>query len=176
MNRPHAQVVLIDTPGIHRADSLLGRQMMDELTQALEGIDALAVVIDASQGLTKGDRLALDRARQFDGPVLLLLNKIDRMPKSALLPLIESCSKEGVFTELIPISALSGDGVETALERFIAQLPEGGTLFSEGSIYRPAGAFSGRGNHSGKGHGGKPERGAARGRGPGGIVRGNRAS
>ncbi len=129
VNRPHAQVVLIDTPGIHRADSALGRQMMDELTQALEGIDALAVVIDASQGLTKGDRLALDRARRFDGPVLLLLNKIDRMPKSALLPLLDSCTKEGVFTELIPISALTGDGVETALERFIAQLPEAEPLF-----------------------------------------------
>ena len=67
VNRPNAQVVLIDTPGIHRADSALGRQMMDELAQALEGIDVLAVMIDASQGVTREDRLALDRARQFSG-------------------------------------------------------------------------------------------------------------
>ena len=68
VNRPNAQVVLIDTPGIHRADYVLGRQMMDGLAQALEGIDVLAVMIDASEGLTREDRLALDRARQFRGP------------------------------------------------------------------------------------------------------------
>ena len=131
VNRPGAQVVLIDTPGIHRADSALGRQMMDELAQALEGIDVLAVMIDASQGVTREDRLAFERARRFSGPVILLLNKIDRMPKSALLPLIEACSKEGLFGEVIPISALSGDGVEIALERFIAHLPEASACFPE---------------------------------------------
>ncbi len=131
VNRSHAQVVMIDTPGIHRADSVLGRQMMDELAQALEGIDVLAVMIDASQGVTREDRLALDRAQQFSGPAILLLNKIDRMPKSALLPLIESCSKDGAFSEVIPISALSGDGVELALERFIALLPEAPPYFPE---------------------------------------------
>src|ERR1700722_5859449 len=73
VNRPNAQVVLIDTPGIHRADSVLGRQMMDELAQALEGIDVLAVMIDASQGVTREDRLALDRAQKFSGPAILLL-------------------------------------------------------------------------------------------------------
>src|SRR5579862_2879606 len=77
VNRPHAQVVMIDTPGIHRADSALGRQMMDELGQALEGIDVLALMIDGSHELVQGDRLALERARQFSGPVILLLNKVD---------------------------------------------------------------------------------------------------
>ena len=131
VNRPNAQVVLIDTPGIHRADSVLGRQMMDELAQAMEGIDALAVMIDAREGLKREDRLALERARRFSGPVILLLNKIDRMPKAALLPLIEACSKEGAFRDVIPISALNGDGVEVALERFIAYLPEAGAYFPE---------------------------------------------
>ena len=161
VNRPNAQVVLIDTPGIHRADSILGRQMMDELAQALEGIDVLAVMIDASQGVTREDRLALDRAQRFSGRAVLLLNKIDRMPKSALLPLIESCSKDGLFSDVIPISALTGDGVEIVLECFIAHLPEANRLsFSRGSVYRPAGALSGSGNYSGKGHGGEPKRGA----------------
>lgn len=131
VNRPNAQVVLIDTPGIHRADSALGRQMMDELAQALEGIDMLAVMIDASQGVTREDRLALERAQRFSGRAILLLNKIDRMPKSALLPLIESCSKDSLFSDVIPISALSGDGVEVALERFIAHLPEAQPYFPE---------------------------------------------
>lgn len=128
-NRPNAQIVLIDTPGIHRAESALGRQMMDELSQALEGIDVLAVMIDASQGLTKGDRLALERAREFSGSVVLLLNKIDLIAKPALLPLIESVTKEGQFADIVPVSALSGDGVGIVLERLIAHLPQGEPYF-----------------------------------------------
>src|SRR5690348_2002878 len=88
VNRPRAQVVLIDTPGIHRASTALGRQMMAEVTQALEGIDLMAVMIDATSGLTAGDRLAFEHARAFRGPVFLLLNKIDRVAKPALLPLL----------------------------------------------------------------------------------------
>lgn len=129
VNRPNTQVVLVDTPGIHRATTLLGRQMMAEVAQALEGIDLLAVMIDASSGLTAEDRLSFDHVKRFRGPAFLLLNKIDQIAKRALLPLIESCSKELAFTEIIPISALTGDGVELALERLIAHLPEGEPYF-----------------------------------------------
>src|SRR5437879_11288385 len=131
VNRSQAQVVLIDTPGIHRASTVLGRQMMAEVTQALEGIDLMVVMIDASSGLTAGDRLAFEHTRPFRGPVFLLLNKIDRVPKPALLPLMESWSKEFAFTEMIPVSALTGDGVELALERLIAHLPEGEPYFPQ---------------------------------------------
>lgn len=134
VNRPEAQVVLIDTPGIHRATTVLGRQMMAEVNEALEGIDLLAVVVDASAGLTREDRLAFEHARQFRGPVFLLLNKIDRMPKPALLPLMEACSKELPFTEIVPISALTGDGVGLALERLIAHLPEGEPYFPKDQV------------------------------------------
>jgi len=131
VNRAQAQVVLIDTPGIHRASTVLGRQMMAEVTQAREGIDLMVMMIDASSGLTAGDRLAFEQARAFRGPVFLLLNKIDRVAKPVLLPLMESCSKEFAFTEMIPVSALTGDGVELALERLIAHLPEGEPYFPQ---------------------------------------------
>jgi GTP-binding protein Era len=134
VNRPKAQVVLIDTPGIHRATTVLGRQMMAEVKQALEGIDLLAVMVDASAGLTREDRLAFDYARQFRKPVFLLLNKIDRIAKPALLPLIEASSKELSFTETIPISALTGDGVELALEQLMAHLPEGEPYFPKDQV------------------------------------------
>jgi GTP-binding protein Era len=134
INRPNAQIVLIDTPGIHRADTALGRQMMAEVTQALEGIDLLALMIDATSGLTAGDRLTLEHAKQFPGPVFLLLNKIDRVPKPRLLPLMEACSKELSFLEIIPISALTGDGVELALKQFIAHLPEGQPYFPKDQV------------------------------------------
>jgi GTP-binding protein Era len=134
INRAHAQVVLIDTPGIHRARTLLGRQMMAEVSQALEGIDVLAIMMDATGGLTAADRLAFEHARQFRGPAFLLLNKIDRVAKPALLPLMEACSKEFSFTEMIPVSALTGDGVDLALERFITHLPQGEPYFPKDQV------------------------------------------
>ena len=134
INRPHAQVVLIDTPGIHRASTVLERQMMAEVTQALDGVDLVGVMIDASTGLTAGDRLTFEHAKQFRGPTFLLLNKIDRVAKPALLPLMEACSKEFSFAEIIPISALTGDGVELTLERFIAHLSEGEPYFPQDQI------------------------------------------
>jgi GTP-binding protein Era len=134
INRPQAQVVLIDTPGIHRARTVLGRQMMAEVTQAVEGIDLLAVMIDATSELTAEDRLTFERAKQFRGPAFLLLNKIDRAAKPALLPLMETCSREASFTEMIPISALTGDGVELSLQRLTAYLPEGEPYFPKDQI------------------------------------------
>lgn len=131
VNRPDAQVVLIDTPGIHRDPTALGRQMNAEIAQALEGIDVLAVMIDARRGLTRADHLALERVSHFAGPAILLLNKIDLMAKEALLPLLETCSRLAAFKEMIPVSALSGDGVERVLERFLAYLPEGEPHFPQ---------------------------------------------
>ena len=134
INRPQAQVVLIDTPGVHRATDVLGRQMMAEVSHALDGIDLLAVMIDASSGLTIADRLSFEHARQLERPVFVLLNKIDRVAKPALLPLMQACSKETSVAEIIPISALTGDGVELALERFMAYLPEGEPYFPKEQV------------------------------------------
>jgi GTP-binding protein Era len=125
VNRPGAQVVLIDTPGVNRDSSALGRQMNAEIAEALEGIDVLIVMIDASRGLTPVDRAAFERAERFSGPKILLLNKIDRMSKPALLPLLETCGRENKFDEMIPVSALSGDGVDTVLKILLSRLPEG---------------------------------------------------
>jgi GTP-binding protein Era len=125
VNRPHAQVVLIDTPGLHRPDSALGRQMMGEVNAALDGVDVLALILDVSEDIGKGDRHAIERAARFEGTRILLLNKVDRIPKDRLLPIIESVGKLTDFAEIIPISALTGDGVDRVLEKFIEHLPSG---------------------------------------------------
>src|SRR6266566_4445593 len=125
VNRPNAQVVLIDTPGLHRPDSALGRQMMGEVNAALDGVDVLALILDVSEDIGKGDRHALERADRFEGTRILLLNKVDRIPKDSLLPIIENVGKLADFAEIIPISALTGDGVDRVLEKFIEYLPSG---------------------------------------------------
>jgi len=125
VNRPGAQVVLIDTPGLHRPDSALGKQMMGEVDAAVDAVDVLALILDASEDVGQGDRRAFERVSRFEGTRVLLLNKIDRIPKTQLLPLIETSGTMGDFAEIIPISALTGDGVERALEKLIEYLPAG---------------------------------------------------
>jgi len=129
VNHANAQVVLIDTPGLHRPESALGRQMMGEVDAAIDGVDLVALILDASEEFGQGDRRAVERVLRFEGTRFLLLNKIDRVPRAELLPLIETLSKLGKFDEIIPISALKGDGVERVLEKFIAHLPAGAPQF-----------------------------------------------
>lgn len=125
VNRSTAQIVLIDTPGLHRPESALGRQMMGEVETAMDGVDVVALILDASEDFGAGDRRAVDRVQRFEGTRFLLLNKIDRMPKAGLLPLIEKAAKLWDFSEIIPISALKGDGVEALLNKLIDYLPVG---------------------------------------------------
>jgi GTP-binding protein Era len=129
VNRPDAQVVLVDTPGLHRPDSALNRQMMDEVAQALEGIDALVLIVDAAEAFGSGDRYAVELVKRFNGPSLLLLNKIDRIEKPGLLPLMDRYRKEHEFADIFPISALNGDGVEEVIRKLVELLPEGEPFF-----------------------------------------------
>ncbi len=131
VNRPGAQVVISDTPGLHKPDSLLGRQMLEEIEQALDGIHILLLILDATRKFRPAEQHALDRAERFRGTRILLLNKIDRVPKEALLPLIEAYSKKLEFAEIIPISALTGDGVERLIQTLLKYLPEGPPYFPE---------------------------------------------
>ena len=89
LNREDAQIVLVDTPGIHRPENVLSRMMMDELQHALEGIDILCLIVDATADFGPGDRFAIEWVQRFRGPVYLLLNKVDRVQKNLLLPMIE---------------------------------------------------------------------------------------
>src|ERR1700675_4117267 len=98
VTKPQGQIVLIDTPGLHEADSALGRQMMQEVAAALEGIDVLLLMVDASSMHPHADDLMLQKANRFRGKTILALNKVDRLPRPKLLPLIESFSKAFEFS------------------------------------------------------------------------------
>jgi GTP-binding protein Era len=131
VSREDAQLVLIDTPGIHKPDSALNRQMMQEVELAVDGIDILALIVDATLDFGPGDRFVLDWVRRFRGKSFLLLNKIDRIEKERLLPLIDTYRHEHEFTEIFPISALTGDGLPQLLDSLIEHLPEGPPYFPE---------------------------------------------
>ena len=134
VTKPQGQIVFIDTPGLHEADSALGRQMMQEVAAALEGIDVLLLMVDASGIHPHADELLLQRAKRFPGKTILALNKVDRLAKPKLLPLMESFAKAFEFSAIVPISALRGAGCEALLDEILKQLPEGAPYFPEDQV------------------------------------------
>ena len=134
VTRPEGQIVFIDTPGLHEGDSVLNRQMMREVSAALEGIDVLLLMIDASRTLPHSDSLLVEKAQRSSGATILALNKIDRLPKPKLLPLMDAFRKVFPFAALVPISALEGDGCEELLREILNNLPEGEPFFPEDQV------------------------------------------
>jgi len=130
--RPGAQVILIDTPGVHKPDSSLGRKMMVEVREALEGCDLILLIVDVNNRLSPEDNFALKLAQQAGTPVFLLLNKIDLLrDKKALLPIIEELRQRHEFKEIIPLSALKKEGLDLLLENVVSALPTGPKYFPE---------------------------------------------
>jgi GTP-binding protein Era len=134
VTRPEGQIVFIDTPGLHEAESALGRQMMREVSAALEGIDVLLLVVDASRAFPQADELLLERAERFRGKTILALNKVDRLSKPKLLPLMDSFQKAFPFSAMVPISALKGSGCDELLEEILKLLPSGEPYFPEDQV------------------------------------------
>jgi GTP-binding protein Era len=133
--RPGAQVILIDTPGVHKPDSSLGRKMMGEVREAVEGCDLILLMIDVNRRLSTEDQFALRMAQQAGTPVFLLLNKIDLLKdKKQLLPIIEEYQRLHEFREIIPLSALKKDGLDLLLDKVVALLPAGPAYFPESQI------------------------------------------
>ena len=132
--RPAGQLVLIDTPGVHKPINSLNRRMMQEVHDALEGCDLLLVIVDATGKFDAGDQFVLNLAKKTNVPIILLLNKIDVIPKERLLPLIAQYQELHDFVDVIPISALKDKGLDTLLDAIIKALPEGPRYFPKDQI------------------------------------------
>jgi GTP-binding protein Era len=130
------QIVLIDTPGVHKPDSSLGRKMMSEVREALEGCDLLLLIVDVTRKFSHADESVLEMAKKSGTPVFLLLNKIDllRNQKDKLLPIIDEYSKLYAFKEIIPLSARKPEGLDLLLKKVIDVLPEGPRYFPEDQV------------------------------------------
>ena len=128
------QIVLVDTPGVHKPINSLNRRMMKEVYDALEGCDLLLLIVDASEKFGAGDRFVLDIVKKTGQPCFLLLNKIDKLDKQRLLPLIAEYKERQDFVEVIPISAMKGQGLDTLLDAVVRALPEGPRYFPKDQI------------------------------------------
>ena len=161
--RPAAQIVLVDTPGVHKGETQLDRRMLQEVQDALEARDCVLFIVDVTHRLpgnapgpkleeAEGERsvrtlgqhkralskaeddFALQLVKRVECPVLLVLNKIDALPKSALLPIIAHWTALHTFAEVIPISARKGENLELLLDRAVAHLPEGQRYFPKDQL------------------------------------------
>jgi GTP-binding protein Era len=129
LTSPAAQVILMDTPGVHKPLSRLNQQMMSFVRQALADRDLAVLIVDASERFGKGDQFVIELLKEYAPRTILALNKIDRVHKPDLLPLIDRYSKLYGFEEIFPISALRGEGIEELLAAVVQRLPEGPQYF-----------------------------------------------
>jgi GTP-binding protein Era len=129
VNRPEGQIVVFDTPGIHKPLHRMNERMLDAAVQSLGQVEVALWVVDATEGYGPGDRHVREILKRAGKPVILGINKIDRVPKPKLLPIMEAYRHQLDFAEVIPFSALKGENVELVAQRLIALLPEGEPLY-----------------------------------------------
>lgn len=135
-NYPDAQMIFLDTPGIHKPKSPLNRAMVQAAQDTIGDADVLLMMIEAQPGIGQQDSFLIESLKQahLRGPVFLAINKMDRIDKPLLLPLIEQCSRLYDYTEIFPISALKNEGIDDLLSSLKTALPEGPQLFPEDMV------------------------------------------
>ncbi|MCM3171066.1 MULTISPECIES: GTPase Era [Paenibacillus] len=128
------QIVFLDTPGIHKRQSKLGDYMNQTALNTLHEVEAALFLIDASEGMGGGDRYIAEQLKNVRTPIILVMNKIDKVEPEALLPLIEEYRKLHDFAEIVPVSAKLGSNVNTLLEQISRYLPEGPQYYPEDQV------------------------------------------
>ena len=131
LTRDDAQVVFVDTPGIHKPKNLLGKQLTQVAKDVLLEVDLIVFVLDVTKGITHEDMLIFNLVKATNKPAILLINKIDLRSKSLALPLIEEGARLYDFKDIIPTSASNGDNMDVLLEKVIEYLPEGPKYFPD---------------------------------------------
>ena len=129
-----AQIVFIDTPGIHKPKHEMDRLMVETAVSSLQQVDIVLLMIDITQAFGRGDQHVLELMKKVDVPLLLAINKVDQVAKESILPLIDEYQSRGSFKEIVPISALEGDNVDRLVEVLETYLPEGPPLFPEDAL------------------------------------------
>ena len=128
---PSGQAVFMDTPGIHRPLHRMNVRMVEMALDSIRRVDVLGVIVDAAEMIGGGDRFILQQLRRVKSPVFLVLNKIDLIAKQKLLPMIDWYRQQYEFKEIVPVSALVGDGVPELESLLLKHLPDGDPLYPE---------------------------------------------
>ena len=130
-NLPGGQIVFVDTPGIHRPLHRMNVRMVDAAVETLREVDVVALIFDASTRPGQGDEYVSKLLEHVKVPIVLVLNKIDLVSKSALLPLMQKAQTWHAFAAIVPVSAETGDGVDHLEQVILEQLPEADPIYPE---------------------------------------------
>jgi len=128
-NTASAQIVFFDTPGIHKPKHEMNRRMVGLALRSLKNVDLALLLVDVTKPFGGGDEFVLERVRQAKVPVVLALNKVDRIRKPEILTVIDEYRHRHDFTDIVPISALTGENVDALVSVLERQLPEGEPLY-----------------------------------------------
>ncbi|HHB0782298.1 GTPase Era [Enterococcus faecium] len=131
---PEAQLIFIDTPGIHKPKHRLGDFMVEAAYSALKEVDAVLFMISADQKRGRGDDFIIERLKNVYSPVYLIINKIDKIHPDELLGIIEDYSTQMPFAQVIPISATEGNNVERLMDVLVSEMPEGPQYFPDDQV------------------------------------------
>lgn len=129
-----SQIIFIDTPGIHKAKDKLGTYMNRKAYAMEEQSDLVLFLIDASQKFGKGDRFILNKLKERDKEIILIINKIDLVKKESLLSMIDDLSKEHDFAEIFPVSSIKGDNIERLIDTIKKYLPDADAIYDEATL------------------------------------------
>ena len=130
-NDDDSQIIFIDTPGIHKPMHKLGKYMNSQSYYSIEDTNVILFMVDATEKIGKGDKFILEKLKEVDSNVFLILNKVDRIKKENLFPMIEEYNKLFDFKEIIPISALKKDNIDDLIKTIKKYLDEGERYYSE---------------------------------------------
>lgn len=130
------QIVFLDTPGIQNPRNKLGEYMLETSLSSLEGVDIITMLVDTSTHIGSKDAMIIRELKKYKGrlPIILLINKIDEITKEEILPIIAQYSEYEIFDEIIPISALTGENVDSYVKSLFDKLEEGPQYFPEDMI------------------------------------------
>ncbi|MFZ7103462.1 MAG: GTPase Era [Peptococcaceae bacterium] len=134
LTRDQAQIIYIDTPGIHKPKHKLGQYMLEAAQGTLPEVDLVYYLVDASSSFGTGEQYILDKLQQVNTPVFLILNKIDRLKPQEILAIIDQWQFRRDFAEIFPLSALKGDNISGLVEKTIDYLPEGPQYYPEDAV------------------------------------------
>jgi len=134
VNRPDTQIILLDTPGVHKPEQTMGEKMVEKVYESWEDVDVLLFVVDAMSGAGTGDEFIAERLKNISIPIIVAANKIDRIGDQRMRKQLEMFRQMGCWEDVIPISAKEGDNVERLIGRIQQLLPEGPRYFPDDAI------------------------------------------
>lgn len=129
LHGPDSQVVFVDTPGIHKPRTTLGSRMNDLAREALADADCVVLVVDAAAGVGRGDRFLAELLADVDTPTIAVANKVDLLGRAAQLPVLADVDALGDWDEIVPVSAVSGENLDTLVDLVLERVPEGPAFF-----------------------------------------------